>query len=733
MHFISLLIVLTSLTSSASLAQNAATRAAATETKMTDAERTVLTHGIMAVPFGGPVNLPADGVIGAGYITGIPRLGVPSERETDASLGVSYVMGLRKDGATAMPSGMAMGATWNPTLIKRGGAMIGSEAKAKGFNVMLAGGMNLIREPRGGRTFEYFSEDPLLSGVLSGAAVAGIQSNHIISTVKHFALNNQETARHFIDVKISDAAARESDLLAFEIAIERGQPGSVMCSYNQVNGAYGCDSDYLLNTVLKKDWGYKGYVMSDWGAVPRLETALHGLDQQSGAQIDPAVFFAGPLAAAATHSAAYKTRLADMNRRVLYAIYANDVDVAAPRTTINFKANGDVAEATAKEAIVLLRNRGNTLPLAASAGKIAVIGGFADSGVLAGAGSSHVQGEGGPAVIIPLSGDGPFAGFINQAYHRSSPLKAMKARALQTSFVYHDGRYITDAVQAAKGADVAIIFATQWMSEGFDVPDLNLPNGQDALIDAVASANPNTIVVLETGGPVVMPWLDKTAAVVEAWYPGARGGEAIASVLYGDINPSGRLPVTFPASVSQLPHPVLAGSDTVEPNFQGIGKPGQTLSIDYNIEGSDVGYRWFARTAAKPLFPFGYGLSYSNFVHNGLKILGGQTISATFNVLNTSAKAGADVPQLYLVSVNGEAKQRLVGFDKVTLAPGASSRVTLTVDSRLLAEWKDGQWIVAAGRYGFAIGTSANDLGPVQNITLSTHKLGVHGTVAMLK
>jgi beta-glucosidase len=704
----------------AQTAQSPEARAAATEAAMTDAERTILTHGVMAIPLGpqtGP--LPADAVPGAGYVGGIPRLGVPSLRETDASLGVSYVFGLRKDGATALPSGMLMGSTWNPAILRAGGTMIGGEAKAKGFNVLLAGGMNLIREPRNGRTFEYLGEDPLHSGILAGAAIAGIQSNGIISTIKHFALNNQETARNFIDVKISEAAARESDLLAFEIGIERGQPGSVMCAYNQINGAYACDNDWLLNKVLKKDWGYKGFVMSDWGAVPRLETALHGLDQQSGAQLDPKVFFGKPLADAAASDPVYKTRLADMNRRILYAIYASGVDKPAAKSAIDLKANALVAEATAKEGIVLLRNRNNALPLAASAKNITVIGGYADTGVLSGAGSSQVHGEGGSAVTVSLGGDGPFAAFISQQYHRSSPLKALKARAPQTTFKFRDGRYIADAVQAAKGADVVIIFATQWMTEGFDQPDLSLPYGQDALITAVAAANPQTIVVLETGGPVVMPWLDKTAAVIEAWYPGARGGEAIASVLYGDTNPSGRLPVTFPASVDQLAFPVLPGSDTLEPDFQGRAKAGETLSVDYNRDGSDVGYRWFARTGAQPLFPFGYGLSYTSFAHSGLKLSAGRTVSARFTVKNTGSKAGADVPQLYLVSVNGQSKLRLAAFEKLNLAPGASRNVAVQIDPRLLADWKDGGWQIAGGSYGFALGTSATSLGPVTTVKLA--------------
>ncbi len=717
------LVALMMTASSAAIAQDASQRAAATEAKMTDAERTVLTHGIMPLPFtSDPVVIPADAIPGAGYVPGVPRLGVPALTESDASLGVAYIGGLRKDGATALPSGMAQGSTWNPELVRAGGAMIGAEAKAKGFNVLLAGGQNLIREPRGGRTFEYLSEDPLLSGTLAGAAVAGIQSNHIISTIKHYAFNNQETGRQIIDVKISDAAARESDLLSFEISIEKGQPGSVMCSYGMINGAYGCDNDHQLNTVLKRDWGWKGFVMSDWGAVHRLEAALHGLDQQSGAQLDSGVYLEKPIADAAAQNPAYKARLADMNRRVLYAIYANGVG-ASSKGAIDFKANGDVAEATAKEGIVLLRNQNNALPLLASAKTVAVIGGYADSGVLSGGGSSQVEGEGGPAVAVPMGGDGPFAALFAQSYQRSSPLKAMKARAPQTVFDYHDGRYIADAVAAAKKADVAVVFATQWMSEGIDVPDLSLPNGQDALIAAVAAANPHTIVVLESGGPLIMPWLDKTAAVVEAWFPGARGGEAITSVLYGDTNPSGRLPVTFPANLDQLAHPILPGSDTVAQDFMGKGKPGQTFSVDYDVEGSDVGYRWFARTNVKPAFAFGYGLSYTSFAQSGLKLKGGDSVSASFTVKNTGARDGAAVPQLYLVNAGGTATKRLAAFTKVALKAGESRAIEVSVDLRLIANWAGTDWAIKGGSYSFALGSSADQLGPVVTVTLGARHL----------
>ncbi|WP_129782132.1 beta-glucosidase family protein [Peristeroidobacter soli] len=690
----------------------ASRRAAATVKQMTAAEKTVLTHGIMPLPVGpNPPPIPADAIAGAGYVSGIDRLGVPALKESDASLGVAYVFGLRKDGATALPSGLAMASTWNPELLREGGRMIGSEARAKGFNVLLAGGVNLMRDPRNGRNFEYFGEDPLLAGTLAGASIAGIQSNNIISTIKHFALNGQETGRKFVDVKISEGAARESDLLAFQLAIELGQPGSVMCAYNRVHGQQACGSDWLLNKVLKRDWGYRGFVMSDWGAVADLQAALHGLDQQSGAQLDPQVFFAAPLAEAMKRDPAYAERVDDMNQRVLTAIYANGLD-SNPATrggAIDLQANAAIAETVAKQGIVLLRNQRNVLPLRSATQRIAVIGGYADAGVMSGAGSSQVQGEGGPAVSIPLGGSGPFAAFLTQSYHRSVPLAAIKASAKQADVRFRDGRYVSEAVMQAKQADVAIVFATQWSAEGFDQPDLTLPDGQDALISAVAEANPNTIVVLETGGPILMPWLERTAAVVQAWYPGARGAEAIAAVLFGEVNPSGRLPVTFPASERDLPRPQLDGFDSLEPNFMGSAPdPQARLTADYDIEGSDLGYRWNARRHHVALFPFGFGLSYTSFVTSGLKTNG---VTASFDVKNTGDRAGATVAQLYLVSRGGEAKQRLVGFQRVELAPGRSRKVSLTIDPRLLADWLDGSWQIPAGEYQFALGEHAEALG----------------------
>ncbi|MEH3039163.1 MAG: beta-glucosidase [Sphingomonas paucimobilis] len=694
-------------------------RAAATEAQMRAEERTVLTHGLWAIPLIPGVVIPPEAVTGAGYVPGIPRLGVPALLETDASLGVSYIAGLRRDGATALPSGMAMGATWNAELIRRGGAMIADEARAKGFNTLLAGGINLIRDPRNGRTFEYLGEDPLHSGLLGGAAVAGIQSRHVLSTVKHFALNAQESGRHVVDSVIGDDAFRMSDLLAFQIAIEEGRPGAVMCAYNRVNGAQACGSDYLLNQVLKRDWRYPGFVMSDWGAVRATDFALAGLDQQSGAQIDKGRWLAAPLAEAAARDPAYAARVRDMNRRILRSIYAVGLDRNPPvKAPIDFAANSEVARAVADEAIVLLRNQDALLPLSKSVKSIAIIGGHADVGVLSGGGSTQVEAVGGPAVSIPMGGEGPLAKYNNQTYAPSSPMAAIRALAPGAAVTYRDGRYLTDAVAAARAADVAIVFATQWMREGADVPDLSLPEGQDALIAAVAAANPKTIVVLETGGPVLMPWLAQTPAVVEAWYPGIRGGEAIAGVLFGDTNPSGRLPVSFPAAIADLPRPELPYAGDSDATFAKAYAAGKRFPIDYTIEGADVGYRWHARTGRAPLYAFGHGLSYTSFDHSALAVTASATPRARVTVRNTGARAGRDVPQLYLVSTPGGTTRRLAGFAQATLQPGEARTLDIAIEPRILADRRDGAWVLRKGRYGFAVGRSADDLGPVTHVML---------------
>jgi beta-glucosidase len=705
-------------------------RAAATEARMSDDERVALTLGYVTSAMPGRPAPPPEARPGAGYVRGAPRLGVPALYETDSSLGVAWNGGARGNGATQLPSGIAQGATWNPALIERGGRMIGGEARAKGFNVMLAGGINLMRDPRNGRTFEYLSEDPLLAGLLGGAAVRGIQSNHVISTLKHYALNPQETGRAFMDVRIAEDAMRESDLLAFEIALERGDPGAIMCAYDATNGAQSCGNTFLLTDVLRRDWGFKGFVMSDWGAVDAVDYALAGLDQQSGSAIDPEPFFGEPLKQAAQRDPAYRRRLGEMARGVLHAIYDNGLDAPDEQVKPDVETNANIALAVAREGIVLLVNEDGILPLGPETKRIAVIGGHADAGTLVGGGSSKVLGDGGAAVTVPFSrdGTGPFTAMLDQDFNRSAPLAAIRAATPGATVRFRDGRYLSDAVLAASQADVAIVFVNQYQTEGFDVPDLSLPDGQDALIAAVAQANPRTIVVLQTGGPVRMPWKNEVMAVVEAWYPGARGGEAIADVLFGKVNPSGRLPVTFPHSEQQLPRPELPGFGTVEPGFVGTGAPGQTLAVDYDIEGSDLGYRWYARQGLQPLFPFGYGLSYTSFAHEGFEIVRqGDRLAARFTVRNTGRRVGADVAQLYLADAAGRPLRRLAGFAKVELAPGEVRQIRVPLEWRTIAEWQGRGWRVARGAYRFVLASDALAYGPSATIDLPEKRLDARG------
>ncbi|MDE1146904.1 MAG: glycoside hydrolase family 3 C-terminal domain-containing protein [Azospirillaceae bacterium] len=701
-------------------------RARLLESQLTLDERIGMLHGIMAIPYKID-GLPPGVVWSAGYIPGVPRLGIPALRETDASLGVATPHRLRPDGATGLPSGLAIASTFSPEAAYKGGAMVGDEARAKGFNVLLGGGSNLTREPRNGRNFEYLGEDPLLAGTLAGQAIRGTQDQHIVATVKHFALNSQESSRRAVNAVIGEAPLRESDLLAFQLAIEAGQPASVMCSYNRVNGPWACDNDFLLNKVLKGDWAYPGWVMSDWGATPALSAAMNGLDQQSGEQIDEDVFFDKPLKAAVAAGRIPEARVSDMVRRILRSLFAVGVfdhkEAAGP---IDFDAHAALTRLVAEEGIVLLKNKGDVLPLVTKGKRIAIIGGLADAGVLSGGGSSQVLAADGPnhdyknGAFIHIGGTGELAHISDAVYQPDAPLAAIEAKVGKDNVIFADGRYASESAAAAKEADVAIVFATQWNIEGQDVPDLSLPQGQDAVIAAVAAANPNTIVVLETGGPVAMPWLDQVAGVVEAWYPGTRGGQAIANILFGDANPSGHLPITFPRDLAQTPSPVLAG-------FYNRDRKQQ---FDAHFpEGSDVGYRWYAAKGLSPLFPFGYGLSYTTFSQGGLKATpggkDGEAMKISFTIANTGKRAGADVGQVYLVAGPQGNRTRLLGFGRVDLKPGEKKTVTVGVDPRLLADF-DTQahaWKVAAGSYTVALGSDALTLGEKQTVTLKAQKL----------
>ena len=661
----------------------------------------------------------------AGFVPGIARLGIPAQSETDAGVGVATQRSATPRLRTSLPSGLATAATWDADLATKGGAMIGEEARLSGFNVMLAGGVNLLREPRNGRNFEYGGEDPLLAGTIVGSEIKGIQSNHVISTVKHYAVNDQATGQSQLDARISDAAARTSDLMAFQIAIETGQPGSVMCSYNIVNEKHSCENDWLLGQVLKGDWHYRGYVMSDWGATHSTVAAANaGLDQESGYPFDDKAYFQDDLKSAVTSGQVTPMRLDDMARRILRSMFTEglfDNPISDQSDKIDFDAHLKAAQADEEGAIVLLKNNDGLLPLTKTAKTIAIIGGHADAGVLSGGGSSQVYPHGAPASGLIMANEGPdhFPGPM--VYDPSSPMQELQKRTKAT-VTYNDGKDVAAAAQLAAQSDVVIVFATQWTAEGMDVPDLSLPNGQDALIAAVAKANPKTVVVLETGGPVTMPWLDQTGAVIEAWFPGAGGGAAIARVLSGEVNPSGHLPATFPASVDQLPRPKLGGDNS--------GKP---FSVDYDAEGAAVGYKWFDKTHAKPLFPFGFGLSYTRFGLEGLEAhQTGKAITVSFTLNNTGSVDGKAVPQVYVTApanAHWEAPKRLGAFTKADMPSHSSQIIELKVDPRLLGTFDEASktWKIAAGDYTVMVGDSSDSPAQEVKVHMSAQTVSIDG------
>jgi len=628
----------------------------------------------------------------AGFVPGIPRLGIPDQTQTDASIGVrnSFIP------STALPSSLATAASFDPEVSRAGGAMIGAEARATGHNTMLSGGVNLAREPRNGRNFEYTGEDPLLAGTMAGALIDGIQSNHIVSTIKHYAVNDQETQRTSLDVTISAEAMRQSDLLAFELAMEKGKPGSVMCSYNLINGRWGCENDYLLNKVLKHDWGFKGFVMSDWGAVhSTADAANDGLDQFTGfcCVTDKPWFGPNVLKAALQSGAIAQRRLDDMAERIVWALFAKGaVDDPVKTTPIDYAAHAAVSQKAAEESLVLLKNDGDLLPLR-GAKSVAVIGGNADKGVLAGGGSSDVTPVGG-AIMVK-----------DHTYLPSAPLTELKRELPRARITYDTGADAAAAAALAAKSDVAVVFVTQHDSEGYD-GSLTLADNQDALVAAVAKANPRTVVVIESGGAVYMPWLDQVPAVVEAFYPGIRGGAAIARALAGKVNPSGHLPISFPATPDQLAHPDLPG----------LGQPNETpAQITYD-EGAAIGYKWYDVKGYRPLFAFGHGLSYTRFALSPPTARSdGRAIRVTFSMRNVGKRAGKGVAQVYVApaewkKAGWEAPRRLGAFAKADLKPGQIKTIEVTVDPRLLATYEaaGNNWHIRAGDYRLTVSEASD-------------------------
>lgn len=699
-------------------------RAAATEREMTDAERFSLLVSVMGANSFLPARdkrIPAGVAMSAGYTPGVPRLGVPALQSTDASLGITNP-GYRPDdkGATALPASIVLASSFNPALARAAGAILGREARVRGFNIVLGGGINLQRDVRNGRNFEYYSEDPWLTAVLAAEAINGTQGEAVISTLKHYSLNCNETNRQWLDAVIDPGAHRESDLLAFQIAIERSEPGAIMTAYNKVNGAYAGGNSHLIDDILKGAWNYRGWVMSDWGATASWDYALKGLDQESGAQIDERIWnaepFTEPLKAARREGKLPRERLSDMVRRILRSIYAAGADKWGPAPRVDMARHNEVALEIARQGIVLLKNDG-ALPLGTDrAQRIAVIGGHAQEGVPIGTGSSAVIPVGGYAATIVIGGPAAVAAGRNLYLLPSSPVVALRRLMPDAQIEFDPGQNPTESALLARRSDVAIVFGIRVEGEGADIADLALPWGQDALIEAVAAENPNTIVVLETGNPVSMPWRDKVKAIVQAWYSGQAGGQAIAEVLSGKVNPSGRLPITFPADLAQTPRPELPGLGV---------RSGTPTTIRYD-EGAEVRYRWFAQKREKPLYAFGFGLSYTSFAYRDLEVRGGETITAAFTVTNTGRCEGADVPQVFLTDAPDVKRMRFLGFERVVLRPGESTRVTLAVDPRLLARFdrSAGRWCIPAGSYRVALGRSAEDLLLRADVQLAMRQFG---------
>jgi beta-glucosidase len=696
-------------------------RAAMVVKQMTLDEKIGMLHGTGMAGLGpvSPLAVHSNG--GAGYVVGVPRLGIPPIQMSDAAYGVR-VSGENGRYSTALPSDVASAASWDLDAAHEYGALIGEELRAQGYNMSLGGGINLTREPRNGRTFEYLGEDPILAGKMVGSVMKGLQAQHVIGDLKHYAMNDQESGRNAVNVNVDKRAMRESDLLAFEIGLRESDAAAVMCSYNRVNGDFACENKYLLTDVLKKDWGFKGFVLSDWqGTHSTAKASAAGLDHE-----EPAEIFYGPTMKKALES--HQVPMGEVDdhvRRILRSMFACGViDDPPQKSVVDVDHGFEVAQRIAEGSIVLLKNEQGQLPLDASKlHNVAVIGAHSDVGMISGGGSAQVDPAGGNA-IMPR-GRGPTT-WQAQIWFRTAPLKTIRAKVPGANVQYDAGTDPAAAAAVAKGADVAIVFAYQWESEGMDLDSLSLPLHQDGLIAAVAAANPHTIVILETGTAVTMPWADKVNGIVEAWYAGSRGADAVANILFGDVNPTAKLPMTFPMSDGDLPHPTLvkppvasttSGDDPDAWKKIAAGLPAFQISYD---EALRVGYKWYDAEKKPVLFPFGYGLSYTTYSYSNLKVTPGKTPHLSFTVTNTGSRAGAEIAQVYagLPASTGEPPKRLVGWSKVKLGSGESKEVTVDVEPQFLSVFDEQQdsWKLVPGDYVFSVGGSSRSLPLTQSV-----------------
>jgi len=648
----------------------------------------------------------------AGYIPGNSSLCIPDLVFNDSGQGV----GDGQTGTTAFPAPIAQSASWDPRLQYEFGAALGQEAWEKGIDVQLTPAIETDRVPMNGRNWEYLSEDPFLAGQGGAATTAGIQSQHVIATLKHYIANSQEFDRGAggppaDSADVSQRTLEEIYAPQYDTAIHQGGAMGVMCSYNRINSVYGCENPNTQKRILDHQFGFDGFVVSDWGAThSTVASARNGLDIEMN--VVPGTYYGPALQTAVEDGQVPMSTLNEMVLRILRAMFtvgvfdhppaAEPQAYAAPATT---PQHADLARKISEDGTVLLKNRNGILPVTGHGQTIALIG--PDAGQAGaeneynGGGSGHIPEAGVVPVVSPQQG-------ITQ-----------RAAADGDTVLYADGTSMADAVAAAKAAKLAIVVAGDSESEGIDRHDLTLTGGtcalfgctpqtvdQNSLIAQVAAANPNTVVVLDTGGPVLMPWLHQVKGLLEAWYPGQEDGNALAAILFGDVDPAGHLPETFPAAMADLPLRSTA-------QYPGVTKPGDNVG-PHSIysEGLLVGYRWYDAKGIAPLFPFGFGLSYTRFSYSGLAVSPTKNgASVTFTVTNTGGRAGADVAQVYvgMPASTGEPPRQLKGFRKVWLAPGESTTASIQLPPTAFAHWDAARntWVIGPGSYRIYVGDSS--------------------------
>lgn len=631
-----------------------------------------------------PAKLQFTSAVYSGIVAAIPRLCIPQLNLVDGPAGT----GSSLTGVTQLPDPTALAASWDPRLANSYGQVIGAEDRAKGANVALGPSMDVVRDPRAGRAFEELGEDPYLTSQLAAPEIQGVQSQGVIAQAKHLGVYNQETFRstRLDNAIVDERTMQEIYLPAFEAAVTKGDVGSIMCSYNYINDVQACDNTYLLTQVLKGQFGFPGFVTADWYAMDASVAAANaGLDMQ----MPDSCFFGPRLKQAVSAGSVSTARLDDMVRRILRAEFRFGLldrpATGSPAAVVTTPQHAALARTVAENGTVLLKNTRNLLPLAAATThSIAVIGAAAGAGVVgSGGGSAHVIA---PSIVTPYEG-----------------IAARAGNGVHVGF--DDGRDRGRAASLAARSDVAIVFVAVHEKESQDLANISLAESDNNLIEQVAAANPNTVVVLNTGSAVTMPWLHAVQGVFAAWYPGQQYGDAIAALLFGDTNPSGKLPVTFPTSLEQVP------AHTAQ-QF-----PGQWGKAEYS-EGLNVGYRWYDAKNLTPLFPFGYGLSYTSFSLHNLVIHPASSpdgdVFVDVDVTNTGSRSGTDVAQLYLShpAKDGEPPRSLQGFQKVRLDPGQTTAVRFVLAPRAFSHWDTAQhqWLASAGDYTISVGDSSRDL-----------------------